>query len=591
MKLIDKDKVIAEIKRRITDNKKDIKRASNKNLEDYFEGYEDALALLKQQYLDTLETKEVNLKEDVDRIFKENDWNYDEINFYEFAKHFYELGLNTNMDDGIKKDIVAAVETYGDFTQGRKEEIYDWLKRQGENKSIIEMKSPEESLGISSKEYNDIVNDCLYSESKSTDNIKTKFNIGDWVIWDNKVICYIDNIYQGKEFLMYTITDTNNMNRSYSVKSFDNNARLWTLTDAKPGDILVFDDDTIVIFKDLYNSYTFHSYCHIEDWLFNISKDEMPDWCEGKEFHPATKKQRDIFLQKMKESGYTWDDKNKEIKKIVEELTDFEKSLKHIMIETLECGDTRNLKADAETLLRIAQKPKEWSHEDDVMVHDILGLLPTKTRPEYNQRREDWLKSIKGRVQSQEWNEEDEDMIRYIGNAITCKESTKYLEEKGIDMIKAHRWLESFKPQLKQEWSEEDEKRVNRISDFIWKNRKGDTDEIYQQEQDANWLKSLRGKVQSKQWSEDDEKILRTIDTALFRASMSAGLGTIRCPYDDARDWLESIKQRYAWKPSNEQIIALRWVLNNIPYNRHKEEISGLLEQIKRLDYKLCKNI
>lgn len=31
------------------------------------------------------------------------------------------------------------------------------------------MKSPEESLGISSKEYNEIVNDCLYGESKYTE--------------------------------------------------------------------------------------------------------------------------------------------------------------------------------------------------------------------------------------------------------------------------------------------------------------------------------------------------------------------------------------------------------------------------------------
>ena len=37
------------------------------------------------------------------------------------------------------------------------------------------------------------------------------------------------------------------------------------------------------------------------------------------------------------------------------------------------------------------------------------------------------------------------------------------------------------------------------------------------------------------------------------------------------------------WKPSDEQIIALRWVLNNITYNKHKEEISGLLDQIKGL--------
>jgi hypothetical protein len=254
------------------------------------------------------------------------------------------------------------------------------------------------------------------------------------------------------------------------------------------------------------------------------------------------------------------------------------------------------------------------------MVHDILGLLPVKTRPEYNQRREDWLKSLKSRVQPQEWNEEDynkilsikyllheldnhnfdnwldslkckpqynnsswseedegflnlllaifkvehpngifstgnitvfngdsvtsnriidwikslkdkvyqkqelceedEDMIRYIGNAITCKESAKYLEEKGIDMIKAHRWLESFKPQLKQEWSEEDKKRVNRISDFIWKNRKGDTDEIYQQEQDVNWIKSLEQRIR---WKPSEEQMI-----ALSEAPGIVGMFTPR---------------------------------------------------------------
>ena len=38
---------------------------------------------------------------------------------------------NLSEDEKIRKDIVAAVETYGDFTQGRKEEIYAWLKKQG----------------------------------------------------------------------------------------------------------------------------------------------------------------------------------------------------------------------------------------------------------------------------------------------------------------------------------------------------------------------------------------------------------------------------------------------------------------------------
>ena len=44
-------------------------------------------------FLDTLEVKEVDLEKDVDAILETNDWNYDKIDFYEFAKHFFELGL------------------------------------------------------------------------------------------------------------------------------------------------------------------------------------------------------------------------------------------------------------------------------------------------------------------------------------------------------------------------------------------------------------------------------------------------------------------------------------------------------------------
>ena len=48
------------------------------------------------RYKKNLQVKEVDLEEDVDRILEEYDWNYDKIDFYEFAKHFFELGLNEN---------------------------------------------------------------------------------------------------------------------------------------------------------------------------------------------------------------------------------------------------------------------------------------------------------------------------------------------------------------------------------------------------------------------------------------------------------------------------------------------------------------
>lgn len=59
---INKADVVAEIERRINENKKDIQRAIHKHLEEYFEGYEDALVLFKEKFLDTLEVKEVDLE-------------------------------------------------------------------------------------------------------------------------------------------------------------------------------------------------------------------------------------------------------------------------------------------------------------------------------------------------------------------------------------------------------------------------------------------------------------------------------------------------------------------------------------------------
>lgn len=55
------------------------------------------------------------------------------------------------------------------------------------------------------------------------------------------------------------------------------------------------------------------------------------------------------------------------------------------------------------------------------------------------------------------------------------------------------------------------------------------------------------------------------------------------CLVKEILPWLERQGEQTTWKPNKEQIIALRWVLNNIPYNRYKEEISELLDQIKKL--------
>ena len=81
---------------------------------------------------------------------------------------------------------------------------------------------------------------------------------------------------------------------------------------------------------------------------------------------------------------------------------------------------------------------------------------------------------------------------------LLSKES--WCEMAALDMAS---WLEKQGEQ-KSAWSEEDSVRLQRIIDFLWKNRKGDTDGIYQQEQDIDWLKSLK---QRYSWKPSDEQM------------------------------------------------------------------------------------
>ena len=122
-----------------------------------------------------------------------------------------------------------------------------------------------------------------------------------------------------------------------------------------------------------------------------------------------------------------------------------------------------------------------------------------------------WLKSLKDRVgceanctTTKEWSEEDEhrikDTVYFLDTAKKHYASTEELDA-CID------WLKSFKGRVqpKQEWNEEDSIRLQRIIDFLWYNRKGDTDTICQQEQDIDWLKSLRPQ---NHWKPSDEQMM-----------------------------------------------------------------------------------
>ena len=85
--------------------------------------------------------------------------------------------------------------------------------------------------------------------------------------------------------------------------------------------------------------------------------------------------------------------------------------------------------------------------------------------------------------------------------------------------------------------------RLDRICKTLWKNRKGDTDEIFQQEQDVEWLKSLKDRAQpqpKQEWSEEDSKVID--NCCLLIAAVDDSYE--KAFKDDCIHYLQNLKQR-----------------------------------------------
>ena len=129
--------------------------------------------------------------------------------------------------------------------------------------------------------------------------------------------------------------------------------------------------DSIILFRGIKDD-NIDFYCD-----YDISKIDIPvdrfsvnngqhygNVEDSKDFHPATKEQRDTLFAKIKEAGYEWSDKKKELKKI-------------------------------------EQKSTEWSEEDDYNLQCMLAKVASDIQKGIGSRNNvliDWLKSLKQRI-------------------------------------------------------------------------------------------------------------------------------------------------------------------------------------------------
>lgn len=221
--------------------------------------------------------------------------------------------LQESEDERIRKIITLCLEecVHSDIIRDyEKDECRAWLEKKVEQKSF------------------DYKNATIVPKDFAP-KIEPKFQNGQWIVWQNK--CYKVN-YNG---CGYELIDQNGLRTSLEYGTVDENAHLWTIEDAKDGDVLFaenFDNigGCVFLFKGL------------DSWKFDAEGDKAvstgyccasitesgstdfgiqgPDCVEIKRVHPATKEQRDLLFYKMKESGYEWDAEKKELKLLINNL-------------------------------------------------------------------------------------------------------------------------------------------------------------------------------------------------------------------------------------------------------------------------------
>lgn len=176
----------------------------------------------------------------------------------------------------------------------------------------------ETGLFISQAEYDEWL-DSIFDEIKSkneeklTYKVAPRFKVGDWVV-RGKTIAQILDIQE--RYYVGLDIDGNDFTSSRFLS--DDKIRLWTIQDAKDGDVLVCDDKNlktpfVAIYNGLKDNFTFSSHCFIG---FNGIFYEGEEGHDIEDIKPATKEQRGLLFAKMKEAGYEWDNEKKQILRI-----------------------------------------------------------------------------------------------------------------------------------------------------------------------------------------------------------------------------------------------------------------------------------
>lgn len=468
--------------------------------------------------------------------------------------------LKESEDQKIKKSFVRLIKSFHDVNfptpeNFTRKDMLDWLEKQGEQKPI---------------------------------EIIPKFNVGDWIT-DGDIVGQVISV--NEEYYHYICNGFEQPLYILNAHKY----HIWTIQDAKPGDVLSYrDGQWIFIYKGIVTEDTFKYYALLSEKgiTVNDAAFSLLSSC----ITPATKEQRDTLMKAMADAGYAWDTKNKQL--IEQESTWNEKikGLNELETYILSLVPNRSLdaiKVDAKSIRYIINKEQNsaWSEEDE----DAIGMAiialedmydpesPNDTYAGYTMpfnRAALRLRYLKDRgLPKNEWSEEDEEMVQVAIDACKSYQESLLSDSRFDKAVKAGDWLKSLKDrvQFKRYWSEKDEEIHKKCICAMRASACGFPEEEKFVEQVDNWFKSLKDRIQpqiKQEWSEEDESILNGI------------LDCYKSMDIKWRNWLKSLKPQNRWKPSDEQMKFLQKCIkayNEVTFPTEVRVLSSLYNDLKKL--------
>lgn len=293
--------------------------------------------------------------------------------------------MSNKDDERLRKTAIAFLKDFAEQGYENAVECIDWLEKQGEQAPsqtnerawlylVSDVLTWKDGIGqyLDDPRVQEFAKRLcseyaqkLYSpsntgknEQKSADKIEPRFKVGDWVVNKFGDSFHIDSLDKKN----YQVSDGKG-NYNYFPISQQDKMHLWTIKDDKDGDVL-FTSSTAshetFIFKSIDEKGNAECY---------FAYDSEDGFREGK-YHfigratnckPATKEQRDLLFQKMKEAGYEWDAEKKEL---------------------------------------FSRPKSEWTEEDEKMLVDCFNIFHMSVYPKDKMKKAiNWLKSLRPQKQ------------------------------------------------------------------------------------------------------------------------------------------------------------------------------------------------